>query len=141
MKEYLTFRLSQSIKFNRPIDKNKDYISPGGYAFKTKNQDGEEVLIEFDFDESEGGVSDQDPTIADFTQKNPSYSAFPCLETLTEDMLRNITKCEDYFIYTGEDDEDDRLIPVAIINPEFEVVRMDGSYAIIPIDLSISPSC
>ena len=27
----LTFRLYQTIRFNRPIDREKDHISPGGY--------------------------------------------------------------------------------------------------------------
>ena len=56
LKAPLTFRLYQSIKFNRPVDKEKDVISPGGYEIKVKDKNGNIKSIAFDFEDYEGGI-------------------------------------------------------------------------------------
>lgn len=121
----LTFRLYQSIRFNRPINKKEDYISPGGYEVTMKDKDGKEKDVQFDFEDYEGSIDDKDPTILHCMQKNPDMNAFEDLETVTEHMLRNITKVTEWFVYTGEPDEvkDNPLIPVEVIDPEFEIIN------------------
>lgn len=57
----LTFRLYQTIRFNRPIDREKDHILPGRYELVIKDKDGTEKSIQFDFDDSEGGVDEKRP--------------------------------------------------------------------------------
>lgn len=36
----ITFRLYQNIRFNHPVDKEKDYISPGGYELEMEKESG-----------------------------------------------------------------------------------------------------
>lgn len=140
----LTFRLYQSVKFNRPIDKDKDFISPGGYELKMKDEDGTEKSIAFDFDDYEGGVDDNDPKVINCMQKNPDYSEFPELNTVTEYMLHNVTEVVEWFIYTGEPGETENpLVPVEVIEAEFEIIndstRRDITPISIPITTAIKP--
>lgn len=140
----LTFRLYQGIKFNRPINKDEDYISPGGYELKMQDEDGSIVTVQFDFDDFEGGINKDDPTILDAMQKNPSYSEFPDLDTVTQYMLEHVVEVVEWFIYTGEPDEqgDNPLTPVEIVDPVFELIN-DGTgkeiFTKIPINVKITP--
>lgn len=104
------------IKFNRPINAEKDYISPGGYEIKTNGK-----TVQFDFEDYEGSVSKEDARILSSMQKNPDFASFDDLKSLTEDDLRNISEIVDFYVYTGEDDESD-LEPVEIINVSFSVL-------------------
>ena len=135
----LTFRLYQTIRFNRPVDRETDHISPGGYELVMRDKDGTEKSIQFDFDDSEGSIDDKDPCLATFMQKNPSYDEFPEIRTITEHMLRNVVRVEDWFIYTGEPGESDPpLIPVEIVDAQFTIIN-DATAADIPlIDIPIS---
>lgn len=141
--EKITFRLYQSIRFNRPIIKEKDCFSPGGYELKMMAEDGTEKTVKFDFEDYEGVVDDKDPCVLHCMQKNPDYSEFDDLKTLTEHMLRNVTEVVDWYIYTGEPDKnvEDPLIPVDIFDVEFEIIRenfvkipMNGK---IPLDINM----
>lgn len=119
----ITFRLYQQVKFNRPVDKDNDYVSPGGYEVTMKCEDGSTKSVQFDFEEFEGGVSKDDHTIVECTQKNPDLDAFEGLAEVTEYMLRNIVSVEEWFIYTGEPGEqEDPLVPVEIIDPVIELI-------------------
>lgn len=119
----LTFRLYQTIQFNRPIDREKDHISPGGYELVMKDRDGTEKSIQFDFDDSEGNVDEKDPCLATFMQKNPSYDEYPQIGEITEHMLRNIVHVEEWFIYTGEPGESDPpLIPLEVVDAQFTII-------------------
>ena len=104
------------IKFNRPINTEKDYISPGGYEIKTNGK-----TVQFDFEDYEGSVSKEDARVLSSMQKNPDFNSFDDLKSLTEDDLRNISEIVDFYVYTGEDDESD-LEPVEIINVSFSVL-------------------
>lgn len=79
------------------------------------------MAIRFDFEDSEGGASKDDPTVVEFMQKNPDFNAFKELDTVTDYMLRHVTKCVEWFIYTGEAGESN-LHPVEIIDPTFVLV-------------------
>lgn len=144
----ITFRLYQSIRFNRPVDKDRDYISPGGYEVTMQCEDGTEKSVQFDFEESQGGVSGKDPCVVEMMQKNPDLEAFEDLLTVTEYMLRHITSVEEWYIYTGEPDEQEGgpLIPVEIINPEIELISdynakgFDPETSRIPITVPIDVS-
>lgn len=118
----LVFRLYQSIRFDRPIEKDKHYISPGGYDIRFQAENGEEIDIQFDFEDYEGSISDKDPHVLECVQKNPDYSVFSEIYYITEYMLRHIVSVSEWFIYTGEDDEPE-IIPVEIFNVGFEIIR------------------
>lgn len=144
----LTFRLYQSVRFNRPVDREKDFISPGSYELKVKVINGIEKIVQFDFEDYEGSIDKDDPCVVHCMQKNPDYVAFKDLEKITEHMLRNITEVIDWFIYTGEPGEDDvdgnPLVPVEVFDAYFEIIGdatgKDMPHIRIPITIPIVPS-
>lgn len=140
----LTFRLYQSVRFNRPIDKEKDFISPGGYGISVKDEAGNERYVEFDFEDYEGNIDRKDSTIVHCMQKNPDYDSFDDLDILNEHMLKNITTVDEWFIFTGEPGDTKNgevpLMPVEILNPEFEIIIGDKIIRV-PVTAAISPSC
>ncbi len=141
----LTFRLYQSIKFNRPIDRKKDWISPGGYEIKVKDKSGNIKSISFDFEDYAGAIDEDDPTVTHCMQKNPDYACFEDLKILNEYMLRNIVSIEEWFIFTGEPDDvkdgEEPLIPVEIMEPVFEIIPLKGDAIQIPVTTKIIPEC
>lgn len=140
----LTFRLYQTIKFNRPVDKDKDCVSPGGYELKMKDEDGTVKTVQFDFEDYEGGIDEKDPTIVHCMQKNPDYNTFEDLNTVTEDMLRNVTEAVEWFIYTGEPGDENPLYPVEITDILFEIINdstgRDMPFIRIPVIIPVVPS-
>ena len=139
----LTFRLYQSVKFNRPVDKEHDNISPGGYEIMMKDKEGNIKSISFDFEDFEGNIDKDDPTIVDCMQKNQDYSCFEDLNIVDEYMLRNIESVKEWFIFTDEQEDMKEgmtpLVPVKILDPMFEIIPQDGSDFIrIPITVSIT---
>lgn len=143
----ITFRLYQSVRFNRPVDKDRDCISPGGYEVIMQCEDGTEKSVQFDFEHYEGGVKDNDPYVVEMVQKNPDLDAFEGLTEVTEYMLRHITGVKEWFIYTGEPGEtEDPLVPVDIIEPVIELISdynaksFDPENSRIPITIPIAVS-
>lgn len=143
----LTFRLYQSICFNRPIDTDKDDISPGGYELTMLDEDGKEKSVQFDFEDYEGNIG-TDGCILNAMQKNPAYSEFEGINEITEHMLRNITKVKEWFIYTGEPGEhpnDVPLLPVAVKDVVFEIINDSTKKSMepiqIPVTVPITPTC
>lgn len=139
----LTFRLYQRIRFNRPVVKDKDYVSPGGYELEMEKENGEKVVVSFDFEDYEGGNSEEDPTVIEVMQKNPDYSAFEELNQVTDYMLRHVTRCVEWFIYTGEKCENEDFHPVEILDPTFVLIcdseGNDLGWEEIPITVPIKP--
>lgn len=103
-----TFRMETRIKFNRPINKDTDYISIGSYEMKMAGK-----IISFDFENYEGYIDSDDPCILNTLQKNPDYEDFPDLDEVTEEMLSNVEEIIEFNIYTGESGEND-IVPVSI---------------------------
>ena len=137
----LSFRLYQSVRFNRPVDPDNDCISPGGYALTMENESAEKKQIEFDFYDYEGTIDKNDPHIVHLMQKNPDYETYSDLNTVTEHMLRHVTDVSDWFIFTGEPGEQESpLVPVSVTNVEFEIINGD-SITRIPMDTPVTPSC
>lgn len=106
----LTFRMYATIKFNRAIDKQKNFISPGGYCMTMNGKD-----IEFDFEDYEGSVSKNDDHMLEIMQKNPDYDCFADLENITEEDLKKVTNIGEFYIdIENEDDEESALVPIEI---------------------------
>ena len=104
----VNFKMFGSLKFDREIDKNKHYFSPGGYEFIFN---GQEVM--FDFCHYEGSVDKDDPKILHFEVTEPDVDSFPDLKHLEADDFRYLDKITEFFVYTGEYDETE-INPVAI---------------------------
>ena len=117
----LTFRLYQSIRFNRAITKD-DVVCPGGYALLMKREDGIEEIMQFDFSDNDGWIDAHDPCIVHCIQRNPACDIFEDVKEITEYMLRNIIDVIEWYIFTGDDDTRVAPTPIEIFDIEFEIV-------------------
>lgn len=97
-----TFRMLATIEFNRAIDKEKDYISPGGYEMAMKGE-----TITFDFENYAGNIDNENPCLFHYEQRNPDYDTFEDLNLVTEEMLNSVEAIKEFFVYTGESEESD----------------------------------
>lgn len=107
------YRIKQflDIKFDRPIDKDNDFISPGGYEIELK--DGR--TIRFDFLDYEGYVDDEDPSVLHIIHSNLDIDVFPESKDLLNVKAEDIKCIIECYIYTGELDET-RIRPVKILS-------------------------
>lgn len=115
IEDYLnpTFRMYAKVKMSRPVDKEKDYISPGGYWMDFGGKD-----IQFDFCESATTIDDKDASILHIELKNPDYEEFEELKLLDVKDLEQVKSIPEFFIYTGEKCETD-LRPIELLELGF----------------------
>lgn len=104
-------RMVMDIKFDRKIDSNKHYISPGGHSFKCKGK-----TYSFDFMDYVGNVDKDDPTIlhAEVDHLDKDYST-----DLSKFNSKKIEAIEEFYIYTGEE-EDPEINPVEVLSLTLE---------------------
>lgn len=115
----LTLRLYQSLKFNKPVTKDKVNISPGGYELVFRNTGGKEKSVRFDFEDYEGYIDDKDPTLVHCMQKNPDYCTYPGMKKITKPMLSNIVSIEEWYIdleTVDPNEEEYRLVEITEAN-------------------------
>lgn len=98
----MVIEMELQVKFNRPVDLEKDYIVPGGYSMI---MDGKEV--EFDFCQCSSGISNEDSSVIIFSVTGMDYDSFPALRKLRIKDLKNISSIRECFVYTGEPGESD----------------------------------
>lgn len=98
----MVIEMELQVKFNRPVDLEKDYIVPGGYSMI---MDGKE--IEFDFCQCSSGISNEDSSVVIFSVIGMDYDSFPALRKLRIKDLKNISSIGECFVYTGEPGESD----------------------------------
>lgn len=103
------------ILFDRPIDKEKHYISPGGYSIITN--DGKQ--IDFDFQSWYGTIDAKNPRLLHAEMENVDTDCFPDAANL-EAAVRNMKGFKEFFIYTGEYTVDGDISPIGISNVIFE---------------------
>ena len=129
----LTFRMYQTIRFNRPLKKDDDaeYICPGGYEISVKDEDGNDRHVQFDFEDFEGNIDEKDPRLLHVMQKNPDYDTFPDLKSLTKEMLRNVTAVGEWYIHLEGDEpfSVEEVTDVTFVFPydDWEEIPMDES--------------
>ena len=88
--------------FDRPVDPKKHYISPGGFEIEFVGGKS----IQFDFHDSYGNVSKENPTKIDFELCYLDTDAFPESKELENLLLSDkIKSIIEFFVYTGEDDD------------------------------------
>lgn len=89
--------MTMDLKFDRPIVKEKHYISPGGYAFRSGGK-----TYHFDFLCFEGRIDPEDPTIlhAEVHHLDKDYSY-----DMSDFNAENLQEIEEFFVYTGEYDD------------------------------------
>ena len=139
----LTFRLCQHIRFNRPVDKDRDTVSPGGYELEMCKETGETVSVKFDFETFEANIDGNDRTVVACEQKNPDTDCYGGLLEVDGYMLRHVTACKEWFIHT-ETEQETELVPVEIIDPAFVLISdgdgRDLGWERIPIGIPIEVS-
>lgn len=106
-------RMYATVLFDRVIT-DKHYIAPGGYAIKDK--DGNELY--FDFEYYEWDESCKGSEIIWIRHQWLDLSEYPNAKDL-ENYLNNLDEFTEFYIYTGEKNEDPEINPVKILNMEF----------------------
>lgn len=110
----MNFELYAKVKMNRPIDKRRDHLSAGGYSILSNC-----VEYPFDFSDYAIEIDKNDASIIHINGWNPDYDTFPLVENITPEVLRNMTNIIEFFIYTGEPDEDG-AIPIELLECQFD---------------------
>lgn len=104
--------MSFTVTMDRPIEKGKHYLDPGGYEVVINGK-----TVEFDFENSVGSVDPENPCKITFTTERLDLSCFPEAKMLMDkENVRAISRIEDFYVYTGEKNED----------PEINVVSIDA---------------
>jgi len=98
----MNVEMELQVKFNRPVDLEKDYIVPGGYEM-IMNGDA----VEFDFCHCSLAISNEDASVVIFNISGMDYDSFPKLKKLKISDLKNISSIKECFVYTGEPGESD----------------------------------
>ncbi len=111
--ENLTFRMYADIRFNRNIDSDNDFISPGGYQMKMGDK-----IVSFDFEEYEGTIDPKSPDVLHIECKNPDYNTFEDLMGLKKENLERVVEIPEFFVFTGEKGETD-LKPIKLLSCTF----------------------
>ena len=110
------FSLEASVIFNRPINKETDRISPGGYTmiFGDPCPDRE---FDFDFQVSFMNIDRDNPHILHYEQREPDYIAFPEVEDIAR--IKSVKSIKEWYVDTDTTDGSDSLIPIAILEASF----------------------
>lgn len=122
----MELRLLLHVKFNRPVDLEKDYIVAGGFEMVMNGKS-----VQFDFHNQYHNLITQSPQEDIITLYNPDYSEFPESRSITIDDLKNITEIKDCFVYLGEPGESDlkvesvKNIYFTVIGDKYEAVAVD----------------
>lgn len=108
----ILYRMYSKLRFNRPINKETDCISPGGYEFKMNGKD-----VSFDFVDYSGSIQANDTTILHCEQRNPDVDSFEDIKDITLDDLKNVDEIIDFYV-----DSADESLAFEILNIEFEAL-------------------
>lgn len=105
-------RMYACIRFDREIDPEKHYISPGGYEVVL--EDG--AIVAFDFMDYEANVDTDDRTLLHCHMKNLDVVSFPSA-TVLKKYCGVVKRFEDFYIYTGEGNfiEEEEINPVELV--------------------------
>lgn len=106
----MNFSMYATIKFNRPINKDMDYVSPGSYEIMSDN-----TTYRFDFETYYGNVDTEDDTILHVECTHPDSFCFEDIAKLTKNTLAEIKQFSEFFIYINVAD----LEPVSLLNCDF----------------------
>lgn len=105
-------RMHATVMFDREIT-DEHYISPGGYAIKDK--DGNELYFDFEYYEWDYNKGSK---VIWISHKWLNLEEYPDAKDL-EKYLNNLDCFTEFYIYTGEKNEDPEIKPVRILNIEF----------------------
>ena len=115
--------MAMDIRFNRKLTKN-DYVVPGGYEMVFGDRS-----IQFDFQNYNGSINEDNPTILHCEMEHPDFSSFEEFRSVSADDLRNISEIVECYVYIG-DECDPELKEIEILAVTFWPA--DGD----PVDIS-----
>lgn len=122
--KFILHRMYATVEFDRPINPNLHFVSPGGYEAKFSNG----KTLQFDFEEYEGGVVNNHPTLLEFVHKNPDFTTFPNIQDFTsEDFQLYFDGFEEFYLYTGEYN-DLELVPLRVTECYLEFYNKDKDW-------------
>lgn len=116
----MNFEMAAEIKMSRPLTNADAVISPGSFTFVSGGK-----YYQFDFLCYEIEVLDTDSSIIRFWGSDLDFDTFPESEEITEDVLNNISEFSEFFIYSGELDED-YAEPLELCRCEFKIISTDS---------------
>lgn len=91
------------LQMDREIDKDKHYVSPGGYEFKSSKS---EEPLQFDFFDYAGYIDSNDKTKILFETEVLDEQPFPgIIDKLNKSFCEDINEITEFYIYTGEDED------------------------------------
>lgn len=110
------------IRFDRKIDLNRHYISPGGYEMTAGGK-----TYQFDYMDYSGRVLSDRRDVLECEMHNLDTVSFPDAAGFDPKQLERI---DEFFVYTGETDEEE-IHPVELLELSFyaeeEVVTVPAS--------------
>ena len=109
-------QMNYDLIFDRKIDKNVHYISPGGFSIVTKGK-MLDIMYDFDFLEYFGSVDDGDPTILHVSHLGLDLASFQGAENITSEDIQK-AEFSEFYVYTGEKDEEE-IHPKTVRNLSF----------------------
>lgn len=98
----MIIEMELQVKFNRPVDFDKDYVVPGGYEMVMNGKP-----VQFDFNHNNYGISRFDSSVVIFSLSGADLECFPEFDNVTIDDLQHISKLIECFVYLGEPGESD----------------------------------
>lgn len=101
------------LTFNREINPDKDFISPGGYEIVSN-----EKKYAFDFEKYYARIDEKDKTILHVWHKNLDTETFPEAKRMTPEILSKIDEISEFYLDFDADD----LQVVGVQNMHFEIV-------------------
>ena len=109
------------MRMDRTIEKDKHYISPGGYEIKTNDN----KIYSFDFWAYIGLISLKDNKNIHIEVRELDEESYPNAALITPEMVNNGIFSE-FFIYTGEDNEAE-IKAKKILSMTFEFIDKDNN--------------
>lgn len=140
-KRQFTFRLYQTVRFNRPFDKNDDMVSLGPYQLKIKRLDGTDYHMTLKFEDLAGTIHKKNKCLVEYLQFTPDCSECDDPKDLTPDMLENIQEIIEWNIFCkngSEDDTREPLQPLEVIDPVFVIIPKHGDIYRVPITVKVN---
>lgn len=116
-------RMLFTAEFDRAVDSEKHYLSPGGYEVTVKDHDN----IPFDFVYHVGSVNNKNDHLVDFAV-NCLDDAYETDKEYLENHILDITGFTEFFIFTGEyDDPEINFVGIKNLTIETNPDHLDES--------------
>lgn len=116
-------KMELKIRFNRAIDKEKDYISPGGFEMIMNDK-----IVDFDFVTHYGYIDKTEKNICLFELVEPDTDCFLMIEDITQTDMEHISEIVACFVYTGEEGESDleetEIMDISFVWPDGKTIKV-----------------